>query len=182
MSTRKPHGFIESPWGPHEPFDPNALTFPPPPHLDLPSCNPRALAPFDTPTKTTALSALPSLLRKSLLEEWYTLSTHLVPAAYPRETPYLPVPALPRWTPNKDEFRAAVRKTVGDILSTKERQWKGDFDSLPPNDRPLWNCVNRYVRKGLKGTGNGTTLFLSHPNGFPKEVRCAPLSYFDIAP
>ncbi|KAI1787261.1 alpha/beta-hydrolase [Ganoderma leucocontextum] len=154
----------------HPSFNPNALTFPPPPHFDLPSCSPGPLPPFDTPTKTTTLPALPSPPRASLLDEWYTLSTHLVPAAHPRVTPYVPHPALPKWTPNKDEFRAAVRKTVSDVLSTKERQWKGGLDSLPPNDRPLWNCINRYVRKGLKGTGNGTTLFLLHPNGFPKET------------
>ena len=181
MSSGKLDGL--PPLGPHESFDQKALTFPPPPHFDLPTCNPSPLAPFDTPTKATTLPAVPSPPRTSLLDEWYTLSTHLVPAAYPRVTPFLPLPALPKWTPNKDEFRAAVRKTVGEVLSTKEGQWKGVWDSLPPNDRPLWNCVNRYVQKGLKGRGNGTTLFLSHPNGFPKEVCCcAPRRRIDIAP
>jgi len=32
----------------------------------------------------------------------------------------------------------------------------------------LWNCLNRYVRKGASGTG--LTLLLTHANGFPKEI------------
>ncbi|TBU22440.1 alpha/beta-hydrolase [Dichomitus squalens] len=143
------------------PFDPKALTFPPPPNY--------------APTKTTGLPALPSPPRRSLLDEWYTLSTHLVPAAYPRITPYIPPPALPQWTPNKEEYKAAVRNTTDAVISTKEKQWQGQLDSLNPNDRPLWNCVNRYVRKGFGSSvvgarPKGVTLFLAHPNGFPKEI------------
>ena len=71
-----------------------------------------------------------------------------------------------------------MRKATDIVLSTKEKQWQGQLDSLPPNDRPLWNCVNRYVRKGLGSSSagarqKGVTLFLAHPNGFPKEVGCA---------
>ncbi|KIN97917.1 hypothetical protein M404DRAFT_867768 [Pisolithus tinctorius Marx 270] len=37
--------------------------------------------------------------------------------------------------------------------------------------KPLWNCVNRYVRTCRRGTVNtGLTLFLAHANGFPKEI------------
>lgn len=37
--------------------------------------------------------------------------------------------------------------------------------------RVLWNCLNRYVRKGLNGSNRtGVTLFLASGNGFPKEV------------
>jgi len=42
--------------------------------------------------------------------------------------------------------------------------------------RVLWNCLNRYVRKGLNGSnGTGVTLFLAHGTGFPKEVSLKEL-------
>jgi hypothetical protein len=44
-------------------------------------------------------------------------------------------------------------------------------DPPPSSGHPmlLWICLNRYVKRGAKGTG--LTLFFAHANGFPKEVR-----------
>ncbi|KAI0752708.1 alpha/beta-hydrolase [Daedaleopsis nitida] len=147
----------------------NVSTFPPPEPFDLPTCNPLPLLPLETPPAHNNPPALPSPPRQSLLDEWYTLSTHIVPAAYPRTTPFVPIPALPQWTPNKDEFKASVAQTVGALLATKEDQWRGKLDNLSRNRKPMWNCVNRYVRKGTN-TRMGVTLFMSHANGFPKEI------------
>lgn len=40
------------------------------------------------------------------------------------------------------------------------------------DERLLWNCVNRYVKKDIKDKvrTKGITLFLVHATGFPKEV------------
>jgi hypothetical protein len=43
------------------------------------------------------------------------------------------------------------------------------------DERLLWNCVNRYVKKDSedKVRTKGITLFLVHATGFPKEVSLA---------
>ncbi|RPD76053.1 alpha/beta-hydrolase [Lentinus tigrinus ALCF2SS1-7] len=150
----------------------SALTYPPPGPYDLPTCHPKPLKPSQTPPRDIQAPQLPTPPRKSLLDEWYTLSTHLVPAACPRTTPFVPLPPLPQWSPNKDEFQASVQRVVDEVSATKEAQWLGKLDHLEPNSRQMWICVNRYVRKGLRedDTGKGVTLFMSHANGFPKEI------------
>ncbi|KAI0325516.1 alpha/beta-hydrolase [Cubamyces sp. BRFM 1775] len=146
-------------------------TFPPPEPYDLPTCHPRKLVPLEPPVIAEQLPALPSPPRKSLLDSWFTASTHLIPAASPRTTPNIPLPALPKWSANKDEFKASVAKTAKEILSVKEKQWRGELDDLPLGRKPMWNCVNRYVRKQGGGATNlGVTLFFAHANGFPKEI------------
>jgi hypothetical protein len=48
----------------------------------------------------------------------------------------------------------------------------GDGYSWVTDERLLWNCVNRYVKKDKedKVRTKGITLFLVHATGFPKEV------------
>ncbi|KAI0772830.1 Alpha/Beta hydrolase protein [Trametes elegans] len=148
----------------------DALTFPPPEPYELPTCHPKKLVPLEAP-EVPLWPALPSPARKSLLDAWFTVSTHLVPAASPRTTPDVPLPPLPKWSANKEEFRAAVAKTADHLLSIKQRQWDGEFDGLPRGRRPMWNCINRYVRKSGSGDpARGITLFFAHANGFPKEI------------
>ncbi|KAI0705335.1 alpha/beta-hydrolase [Earliella scabrosa] len=155
-------------------WDPNALTFPPPEPLPLPTCNPKPLAALERPSTpgTSTLPSLPCPPRKSLLDKWYTLSTHLVPAALPRTTPFVPLPPLPQWSSNKQEFKASVARTVEALVAAKESLWEGRLSHMPPNRKPMWTCVNRYVRQNLHGSGDskGVTLFLCHANGFTKEI------------
>ncbi|KAI0717896.1 alpha/beta-hydrolase [Cerioporus squamosus] len=148
------------------------LTFPPPEPYEVPTCHPRPLKPLESPPRDLKTPQIPTPSRTSLLDEWYTLSTHIIPAAYPRITPYVPLPPLPQWTPNKDEFKAAVRRTVDELNGAKVAQWTGKLDNLEPNRRPMWHCINRYVRKGLRAEDarKGVTLFMAHANGFPKEI------------
>ena len=149
-------------------------TYPPPKPYTLPTIHPRPLKPLEKPnTPCVYAPQLPAPARKSLLDEWYTLSTHLVPAARPRTTPYVPLPPLPQWSPNKNEFQASVQRTVDELVATKEAQGLGKLNHLEPNSRQMWNCINRYVRRGFRPDGGdrtGITLFMSHANGFPKEV------------
>ncbi|KAI0800323.1 alpha/beta-hydrolase [Fomes fomentarius] len=154
-------------------WDPNAVTFPPPKSFDYLTVNPKPLNPLETPpAPTPSLPSLPSQPRKSLIDKWYTLSTHLVPAAHPRTTPFVPVPPLPQWTLDKAGFKNSVEKTVDALIGTKEALWRGQLNDLSPNRKPMWNCVNRYLRKRSASSGrrNGVTLFMCHANGFPKEI------------
>ncbi|KAI0372477.1 alpha/beta-hydrolase [Pilatotrama ljubarskyi] len=147
-------------------------TFPPPEPYELPTCNPRNLVPLEAPEPSGA-PALPLPPRSSLLDPWFTLTTHLIPAASPRTTPNIPLPPLPKWSANKDEFKASVARTAQEVLSIKEKQWRGELDHLPLGRKPMWNCINRYVRKRDTkngGLARGVTLFFAHANGFPKEI------------
>ncbi|KAI8989137.1 Alpha/Beta hydrolase protein [Trametes punicea] len=148
----------------------NSPTFPPPEPYVLPTCHPKDLVPLDTPI-VGPIPTLPCPSRKSLLDSWFTVTTHIIPAASPRTTPNIPLPPLPRWSANKEEFRVAVAETVKNVLTTKEKQWRGEMDHLPLGRKPMWNCVNRYVRTNLKNAAQrGVTLFFAHANGFPKEI------------
>ncbi|KAI0827409.1 Alpha/Beta hydrolase protein [Trametes gibbosa] len=153
-----------------------APTFPPPEPYNLPTSHPKDLVPIDPETLASVERPnLPSPPRKSPLDTWYTLSTHLIPCASPKTTPDVPLPQLPKWSPNKDKYKASVKKTAEAILSLKEKQWRGELDGLPRGRKQMWNCVNRYVRKLRAGevdgvVPNGITLFCSHANGFTKEI------------
>ncbi|KAI0772814.1 hypothetical protein BD413DRAFT_473512 [Trametes elegans] len=141
-----------------------------------PPCHPKELLPLETPPIRISLPSLPSPPRNSLLDSHYTLSTHLVPAAYPRMTPDVPLPSSPNWNGDKAVFKASVAQTAEHILALKERQWLGELDGLLRSRRPLWNCVNRYVRKDAESPRTSgprrrsVTLFCAHGTGFPKEI------------
>ena len=153
-------------------FDTDAPTLPPPGPYTLRKLHPRPLLPFQTPPPCLYPPTLPSPPRKSPLDQHYTLSTHILPGAYPRTTPVLPVPELPKWSPDKGAFRAAARRTAEEVFTIKTQQWNGEFDALPRDARQWWVVVDRYVRKGLRaGERGGVTLFCAHANGFNKEVR-----------
>ncbi|KAJ3012757.1 hypothetical protein NUW54_g1777 [Trametes sanguinea] len=151
-------------------FGSSSPTFPPPEPYELPLSYPRELVPIEEPI-VSDLPTLPSPPRKSLLDQRFTASTHVIPVANPRTTPDIPLPTLPKWTANKEEFKASVAKTTDELLSIKEKQWRGELDHLPRGRKPMWNCINRYVRNssGL-AVDNGITLFFAHANGFPKEI------------
>ncbi|KAI0649944.1 Alpha/Beta hydrolase protein [Trametes meyenii] len=147
-------------------------TFPPPEPFEFETVHPKDLGPLEDPEASTP-PELPSPPRKSLLDPWFTLSTHFIPSASPRTTPNVPLPPLPKWTASKDEYKASVKKTAEEVTSAKEKQRRGELDHLPRGRKPFWNCINRYVKKRSAGEGdlaNGVTLFFGHANGFPKEI------------
>lgn len=93
----------------------------------------------------------------------------MVPAAFPRSTPDIPFPEMPTWTPDKQEWNANVRKTADAMIALRVKQWNGELESKGSRT-PLWVCVNRYVRKGVREEGKGVTLFFAHANGLHKET------------
>ncbi|EMD37002.1 hypothetical protein CERSUDRAFT_155418 [Gelatoporia subvermispora B] len=149
-------------------------SYPQPPNAspEASRCRPRPLVPLKPlPPLPESLPTLPSPPRKSLLDASYALTTHLVPAAFPRSTPEVPLPPLPQWTPDKDRWRAAVRQTAATLLEARQRHWKGETEE--GSRKLLWVCLNRYVRRALgtpRRARKGVTLFVAHANGFPKEI------------
>lgn len=127
-----------------------------PPHEDIP---------------LASLPPLPSSQRKSLLHPSWSMTTHLVPAAFPRTTPYFPPHKLPTFDgdENKAEYQKEVGRLAREVLDLKER----DFYHAPTAERDtsvLWTCVNRYVNNPSPTSSTGLTLLFAHANGFPKEV------------
>jgi hypothetical protein len=149
----------------------------------LPVTNPR-----DIPASVYLDAVLPELStpqRKGVIEEWFTLSTHLLPAAFPRSGPDVPYPegcdadglVIPEVEGGpgaakklRAETGVKVRKALFEI---NKKQWLGELPGR--SEKPLWGCVNRFVRKVPVGKDQErgrkrVTLLLAHGNGFGKEV------------
>lgn len=148
------------------------------------SVHPRPLRPIlPHPLLDTAQTpALPTPRRPSVFHTpthgVYRLSTHLVPAAYPRLIPDIPLPEMPAYIPNEppSERRAKINALMKEVQETQNTHAEGKLGGKL-SEKLLWNCVNRYVRtpaqavvSGGAGAGAGITLFLAHANGFHKEA------------
>ena len=133
------------------------------------SVNPRPLLPLQKHPEPSFLPPLPSPRRQPAFSDLYTLSTHIIPAAYPRLTSDVPQPErVPDNSVDKEERKRIIEQKSVEMLAAKRRQ-----SASKPGEgsrKLLWNCVNRYVKNDLNGAG-GLTLFFAHANGFPKEVR-----------
>ncbi|KAG9313781.1 Alpha/Beta hydrolase protein [Chiua virens] len=102
----------------------------------------------------------------------YRLSTHLVPAAYPRLVPDLPYPVIPEYVPGEPSDRSEkLDLLVNQVRQTQDAYTNGKLGGKP-SEKLLWNCLNRYVRTSgaSKRSGSGVTLFLAHANGLHKEA------------
>lgn len=134
---------------------------------------PRPLPPLERLSLPDQLPLPPSSVGPvdPVLSRYFSVSTHLVPAAHPRLTPPVPPPSPPKFSTDKAEFKSAVENTLDEILGWRVKQWKGELDTLEPNRTVLWNCVKRFVKKDpSKISSRPLTLFFAHANGFPKEV------------
>lgn len=141
--------------------------------VPLEPVKPRPLPPLEVPSlpEHLPLPLSPPEPVDPILSKYYDVSTHLVPAAYPRLTPYIPPPTAPRFSADKDEFKASVESTLNEILGWKLKQWNGELDGLEPDRALFWNCIKRFVKKDASKTAaRPLTLFFAHANGFPKEV------------
>ena len=105
----------------------------------------------------------------------YVVSTHLLPAAYPRQAPYVKIHEKILKHDASDsmiERRRSVQDVAELFRDSRLQYRQGKLSE--PNTREedlLWNVVNRYYPTKRKPEGKkGVTLFLSHANGFHKEV------------
>ena len=128
---------------------------------------------------------LPTPQRKGVLDEWFTLTTHILPAAFPRSGPDVPYPegcdADGLVLPGVEGGPASVKKARIEtgtkvrnaLYGIAKKHWLGELPGH--SEQPFWACVNRFVRKvpvnGDQERGRKrVTLFLAHGNGFGKEV------------
>jgi len=100
----------------------------------------------------------------------YTLQTHIVPAAWPRSSPDVGYP--PGCGIDGLRERRAFSTVRDEMLEVKKKYLRGELSG--GDERQYWICVNRYVRNRLEDKGwegrKRLTLFLTHGNGFGKEV------------
>jgi hypothetical protein len=105
----------------------------------------------------------------------YSLSTHIVPAAFLRSTPEIDLPVPPHICEDRRLRQKDIREGVNRLweLRRQENNRRQQAGAKIKFERRLWICLNRYVRKDLNaGTRRkkGLTLFFAHANGFNKEV------------
>ncbi|TFY55643.1 hypothetical protein EVJ58_g8117 [Rhodofomes roseus] len=127
---------------------------------------PRDLLPLEAIPDDSNLPSLPSPPRK-FSDPSYTLTTHLVPVALPRSTPEVPLPA----TSARVATDAGAVSLAKELIAIRDSYWDGELN-LPNSTKPLWACVNRYVRRDINNVdgGKGVTLVLAHANGYHKEI------------
>lgn len=145
----------------------------PSPPIALEPLQPRSLPPLERPPQPEHLPSPPTPLGPvdPIFSKYFDVSTHIVPAAYPRLTPHVPAVSPPAFSKDKAQFQASVENTLNEIIGWRVKQWKGELGHLPPNKALFWNCIKRFVKKEpTKGIGKPVTLFIAHANGFPKEV------------
>ncbi|KAI0052389.1 hypothetical protein FA95DRAFT_1602038 [Auriscalpium vulgare] len=130
---------------------------------------PRPLLSVAPPSILPPLPALPSAPRAADFGHSYTLSTHIIPSASPRNTPDIPLPHVPE-KETKQERRDRLRRQTTEVLELKEAYERGEVRGAH-SEKALWNVVNRYVRKGAGSTERkGITVFMAHANGLHKET------------
>lgn len=139
------------------------------------------------------LPSLPSPPRPSEFLPGYALTTHILPAAYPRHSyteprryaetaSEIPDDAPPdsapravrqKWANEKNEALVGKRVMLYNMRVGGHLQ---DGPGADDNSGPaLWNVVNRYARVDASKTRDidrvGLTVLLCHPNGLHKEVH-----------
>ncbi|EMD30913.1 hypothetical protein CERSUDRAFT_89617 [Gelatoporia subvermispora B] len=138
--------------------------------LSPPTCSPRQLAPIESPPLISDFPKLPSAPRISLLDPYFSVTTHLVPAAFPRTAPDVPVPGGQERLCDPASRKEAASKAAEAIVSNKMKQWEGKAGS--GSRKLLWVCWNRYVNKTPRGQPNRTplTLLCAHAGSSTKEM------------
>lgn len=120
------------------------------------------------------LPALPFPPRKpTSISESYLLSTHIIPAAYPRVTPLTETPLEPALSPSvgKEERKKVNLRRADAIIDVQRKHAEGVTPLGEGDTRVHWNCINRFVRRDLGHVSTkGVTLFLAHGTGMHREV------------
>ena len=142
----------------------------PPPKIVMPwvSVNPQPLAPLQPLPEHIVFPDLPGPPRNPAFNSTHSVTTHIIPAAYPRNPSSVWI-RPPLGAETQEQRDARVQKTIETISARKYAQERGEAVGEKRGE-VLWNTVNRYFRtKPLPG--RGITLLLFHGVGTPKEVR-----------
>jgi hypothetical protein len=107
-----------------------------------------SLLPLWPPPEPPRHPPLPCSSRDPRLVSRYTVTTHLIPAAFPRASPFIPAPASPPDNESKEERGARVQLYASELLSLQAQHGPDNSGTQP---RVLWSAVNHYVRKGSGG-------------------------------
>jgi hypothetical protein len=126
---------------------------------------PGPLLPLRSPPEPLRYPPLPCPPRHHRFTNSYTVTTHLIPAAFPRSSPFVPLPPFPAHEA-KQERAARIQRFADELLSLQAQHAP---DQSGTQQTVLWSVLNRYVGKGIEGA-SGSTLLLLHANGLHKEV------------
>ncbi|KAL4071778.1 Alpha/beta hydrolase family-domain-containing protein [Scleroderma citrinum] len=134
-----------------------------------PIATPRLFLPIQPHPTISHLPHLPTPSRQPRIHAAYALTTHLIPAAFPRSVPDIPLPVIPphSTSPTAPDRQAQVASLARQLEERQASFVQGKLCNSH-SQRPLWNCVNRYARTDNRG--HGISLFLAHANGFFKEI------------
>ncbi|VDC01696.1 unnamed protein product [Peniophora sp. CBMAI 1063] len=103
----------------------------------------------------------------------YIRSTHVFDGAWPRDTPYIPVPInanAPAERESKEAKKIRGRQVMHELIDLKTRHEEGRLRCETGREQRLWICANRYARKRASGVGKGKTLICTHANGMHKAL------------
>ncbi|KAH9053618.1 Alpha/Beta hydrolase protein [Lactarius vividus] len=126
---------------------------------------PSLLLPLQEPPQPLEYPALPCPPHDRRFTSAYTVTTHLIPAAFPRVSPFVPLPPVPEHE-TRDERSARVERLASEFLALQTQHAPDKSESQPT---VLWSVLNRYVRADTS-SGTGLTLLLLHANGLHKET------------
>ncbi|KLO07980.1 hypothetical protein SCHPADRAFT_908983 [Schizopora paradoxa] len=118
---------------------------------------------------------------------FFEVSTHIIPAAYPRLAPFVSFSELERRGkastgksfPGSDTKESRIKRSarISEELLKLRNDWaKGRVSLDGSENRLLWNVVNRYTRRGSNSSTTMSpkrkpvTLVLAHATGMPKET------------
>jgi hypothetical protein len=101
----------------------------------------------------------------------HNLTTHIIPAAFPRAPAWLPAFPPPPEKESKQERSERAANTLQKMVEAVATRKEGYHDTNLPEEREiLWTVVNRYARKEKVPGRRGITLLLAHAIGMHKEV------------
>jgi len=123
------------------------------------------LLPLQSPPEPLQHPTLPCPPRRHHFNSLYTVTKHLIPAAFPRSSPFIPLPIIPAHE-TKEERAARIQRYTNELLLLRAQHVP---DQSGTQRKALWSVLNRYVRKTIGGS-SGLTLLLLHANGLHKEV------------
>jgi len=133
---------------------------------DYVSVNPRPLQPLETPPSFPPPPDLPSPRRDSPFRG-YQLTSHIVPAAYPRSPGNLQ-PKIPK-DETPEERKERVKRFMKDLIEARLAEQQGT-QRAQVRETALYNVFNRYVLSERPKSGVPISLLVLQANGFPKEI------------